>query len=281
MSGERRTNESKSVSLHERDHGQATAGSVGLTLPKSGPELVGGSVVGGIKLVTEEKMANQEIRLKAELRTETGSGAAGRLRRSGSIPAAVNRIGGGTTLAKFDAHDFKTMMRKHANEQMLVTLEIDGNDVFALMREVQHDVITGYPIHVDFGEISMSEKIHVQIPIRLLGEPEGVKVGGGVLQQILRVIDVQCLPAEIVDNFEAEVSHLKLNQSLFVRDLALDAKYELLTGKDIVVASVAAPAEEEAASAEGVAEATTASPDVITKGKKEEDGPAAKAPAKK
>ncbi|MDD4102163.1 MAG: 50S ribosomal protein L25 [Kiritimatiellae bacterium] len=225
-------------------------------------------------------MANQEIRLKAELRTETGSGAAGRLRRSGSVPAAVNRIGGGTTLAKFDAHEFKGVLRKHANEQMLVTLDIDGNDVHALMREVQYDVITGYPIHADFGEISMSEKIHVQIPIRLLGEPEGVKVGGGIMQQILRVIDVQCLPADIVDNFEADVSHLKLNQSLFVRELALDAKYDVLTGKDIVVASVASPEADPSESAEVSAE-NAATPDVITKGKKEEDGAAAKAPAKK
>ncbi len=226
-------------------------------------------------------MANQEIRLKAELRTETGSGAAGRLRRSGSVPAAVNRIGGGTTLAKFDAHDFKSLLRKHANEQMLVTLEIEGSDVYALMREVQYDVITEYPIHADFGEISMSEKIHVQIPLRLSGEPEGVKVGGGVLQQILRVIDVECLPTDIVDYFETDISHLKLNQSLFVRDFALDAaKYELLTGKDIVVASVAAPDEEPVESAEGVVE-SPATPDVITKGKQEEDEAAAKAPAKK
>lgn len=225
-------------------------------------------------------MANQEIRLKAESRTETGSGAAGRLRRSGSVPAAVNRIGGGTTLAKFDAHEFKSMLRKHAGEQMLVTLDIDGNDVHALMREVQYDVITGYPIHADFGEISMSEKIHVQIPIRLLGEPEGVKIGGGVMQQILRQVDVECLPADIVDCFEADVSHLKLNQSLFVRDLALGENYELLTGKDIVVASVALPDEEPAESVEG-AEKDAATPDVITKGKKEEDAVAEKAPAKK
>lgn len=226
-------------------------------------------------------MANQEIRLKAESRTETGSGAAGRLRRSGSVPAAVNRIGGGTTLAKFDAHEFRSMLRKHASEQVLVTLDIEGDDVHALMREVQYDVITGYPIHADFGEISMSEKIHVQIPVRLLGEPEGVKIGGGVMQQILRQVDVECLPSDVVDYFEADVSHLKLNQSLFVRDLALGENYELLTGKDIVVASVALPDEESAESVEG-AEAAPATPDVITKGKKEEEAAAAeKAPAKK
>ncbi len=214
-------------------------------------------------------MANQTIRLKAELRTETGSGAAGRLRRAGSVPAAVNRIGGGTTLAKFDAHEFRSILRKHAGDQMLVTLDIEGDEVHALMREVQYDVITGYPIHADFGEVSMSEKITVQIPIRLLGEPEGVKIGGGVMQQTLRLVDVECLPTDIVDSFEIDVSHLKLNHSLFVRDLNLGENYEVLTDEDIAVASVALPDEEPEASAEDAEKAAV--PDVISKGKKEED----------
>jgi large subunit ribosomal protein L25 len=228
--------------------------------------------------MTEEKMANQTIRLKAELRTETGSGAAGRLRRAGSVPAAVNRIGGGTTLAKFDAHEFRSILRKHAGDQMLVTLDIEGDEVHALMREVQYDVITGYPIHADFGEVSMSEKITVQIPIRLLGEPEGVKVDGGVMQQTLRLVDVECLPADIVDCFEIDVSHLKLNHSLFVRDLNLGENYEVLTDEDIAVASVALPEEEPEPEAEGEEE-KAAVPDVIAKGKKEEE-PAADEHAK-
>lgn len=223
-------------------------------------------------------MANEEIRLKAELRTEQGSCAAGRLRRAGSLPAAVNRIEGGTTLVKFDAHAFKTMMRHHASEHVLVTIELDGKDVPALMREVQYDVITGYPIHVDFGEVSLTKKIHVQIPVFLTGEPEGVKLGGGILQQMIRTVDVECLPMDIVEHFDVDISGLKLGQTLFVRDLPLGEKYSLVTGKDVAVATVAAPEEDAAAATEGSA----ATPDVIAKGKKEEDAAkaSAKAPAK-
>jgi large subunit ribosomal protein L25 len=228
----------------------------------------------------DKNMANEQIRMKAELRVEQGSCAVGRLRRAGMIPAAVNRIEGGTTLVKFDAHAFILMLRHHSSEHMLVTLELDGKDVPALMREVQHDVMTGAPIHVDFGEVSLTKKIRVSIPLFVHGEPEGVKVGGGILQQNLRSIEVDCLPTEIVEHFDVDVSALKLSQSLFVRDLGLGAAYTVLTGKDVPVATVVEAAAEEAAAtpAEGaVAEAGT--PEVIAKGKKEEEAAAAAAAA--
>jgi large subunit ribosomal protein L25 len=199
------------------------------------------------------------------------------LRRAGLIPGAVNRIEGGTTLVKFDAHTFVQAMRRHASESVLVTLEMDDKAVSALIREIQRDVLTGAPIHVDFGEISLTKKIRVSIPIHLLGEPEGVKVGGGVLGQTLRAVEVECLPTEIIERFDVDVSAMKLAQTMFVRDLQLGEKYTVLTLKDLPVASVVSIAEEAAATtAEGEAAAT---PEVITKGKKEEAGAAA-APAK-
>jgi len=225
-------------------------------------------------------MANEQIKMKAEPRTEQGSVAAGRLRRAGSIPAAVNRIGGDTTLVKLDAHAFTNMLRHHAAEQMLVTLDLDGQEVSALMREVQYDVMTGAPIHVDFGEISLSEVVRVSIPLHLKGEPEGVKTGGGILQQMLRSVEVECLPNEIIDAFNVDVSKLKVGQSIFVRDLTLGDAYTLFTGEDDVIATVAAPAgaEEEADKA---GEETEGSPEVITKGKKEEGAEDAAHAAKK
>jgi len=229
---------------------------------------------------------NEELRFKADTRpaSEQGSRASGRLRRAGLIPGAVNLIEGGTTLVKFDAHTFVQAMRRHASESVLVTLEMEGKAVPALIREIQRDVLTGTPIHVDFGEISLTKKIRVSIAILLLGEPEGVKVGGGVLGQTLRAVEVECLPTDIVERFEVDVSAMKLAQTLFVRDLHLGDKYAVLTQKDLPVASVVSIAEEVAATpAEGEA-ATPAAPEVITKGKKEEAGAApaaaAAAPAK-
>ncbi|MEI7899646.1 MAG: 50S ribosomal protein L25 [bacterium] len=236
-------------------------------------------------------MATEEIRIKADSRTEQGSSAVGRLRRAGSVPAAVNRIGGGTTLVKFDAHAFKAMLRHHTSDHVLVMLELDGKDVPALMREVQYHVLTGYPIHVDFGEVSLTTKLRVSIPVRLFGEPEGVKVGGGILQQSIRMIEVDCLPTDIIEHFDADVSGLGLDQSLFVRDLKIDGKYTVLTAKDVPVATVVA-AEEEIVEAPAEGEAPVETPDVLAKGKKEEGAaapaaagnvaaPAAKAPATK
>ncbi|HRT30781.1 MAG TPA: 50S ribosomal protein L25 [Kiritimatiellia bacterium] len=221
-------------------------------------------------------MANDTIRMKAEPRTEQGSVAVGRLRRAGSIPAAVNRIGGDTTLVKLDTHAFVNMLRHHAAEQVLVTLDLDGQEVPALMREVQYDVMTGAPIHVDFGEVSLSETVRVAISLHLKGEPEGVKTGGGILQQMLRSVEVECLPNEIIDAFNVDVSALKTGQSVFVRDLKLGDAYTLITGADAVIATVAAPEEE----AEAEEEADKA-PEVITKGKKEEGAEGAAPAAKK
>jgi len=224
-------------------------------------------------------MLNEELKIMAELRTasEQGSRASGRLRRAGLIPGAVNRIEGGTTLVKFNAHAFKLAMRRHASEHVLVSLELDGKVVHALIREVQHDVLTGSPIHVDFGEISLTKKIRTTIPLHLLGEAEGVKMGGGVLEQTLRAVEVDCLPTDIVERFDVDVSAMKLAQTLFVRDLQLGDAYTVVTLKDLPVVSVVNVAEDGAAAAEG-----EATPEVITKGKKEEAGAkGAKAPAKK
>jgi len=203
------------------------------------------------------------------------------LRRAGLIPGAVNLIEGGTTLVKFNAHKFIMAMRHHASEHVLVTLELEGKVVPALIREVQRDVLTGLPIHVDFGEISLTKKIRTTIPIHLIGEAEGVKMGGGVLEQTLRAVEVDCLPTDIVERFDVDVSAMKLAQTLFVRDLQLGDAYTVVSLKDLPVVSVVNVAEDAAAAAEG-----EATPEVITKGKKEEAGAApakgaAKAPAKK
>jgi len=227
-------------------------------------------------------MSNEEMKFLAELRSasEQGSRASGRLRRAGLIPGAVNLIEGGTTLVKFNAHKFIMAMRHHASEHVLVSLELEGKVVPALIREVQRDVLTGLPIHVDFGEISLTKKIRTTIPIHLMGEAEGVKMGGGVLEQTLRAVEVDCLPADIIERFDVDVSAMKLAQTLFVRDLQLGDAYTVVTLKDLPVVSVVNVAEDATAVAEG-----EATPEVITKGKKEEAGApakgAAKAPAKK
>ena len=215
-----------------------------------------------------------QIKIKAEVRTEQGTGAVRRLRRAGLVPASVMSMNkGGTKLIKFDAHEFMMAMRGRSGKQLLVTLDVNGTEVPALLREMQNDVLAGTPIHVDFSEVSLSQKVRVTVPLYLVGEATGVKIGGGVLEQTLRAVEVECLPADIVEKFEVDVSALGLDQTLFVRDLQLGDKQTLVTRGEYAVAVVKAP---EGADAKG-APAEEKAPDVIKKGKDD----AAKAEAKK
>ncbi|MGN1359519.1 MAG: 50S ribosomal protein L25 [Kiritimatiellia bacterium] len=223
-------------------------------------------------------MANA-IRLAAKPRTESGSGAAGRLRRAGSIPAAVGNMNGGTTLIQIDTHDFTLMLRHHQADQLLVTLVMDGKDLPAIMREVQYDVLSGVPTHADFTEVDINKPIRVECAIHLVGEPDGVKNGGGVLDQLLRHIHVECLPGDIVEHFDVDVSALKLNEALEVKDLDFGAKYRIATLATTPVATVV-KADEEIVVDTPAETAEAASPEVIAKGKKEE-GAAPAADAKK
>ena len=210
-----------------------------------------------------------QIKIKAEPRTEQGTGAVRRLRKSGMIPGSVMKMKkGGTELIKLPAHDFMMAMRGHASKQLLVTLDMNGTEVPALMREMQNDVLAGTPIHVDFSEVSLTEKVRVTVPLYLVGEAVGVKLGGGVLEQTLRTIDVFCLPTDIAEKFEIDVTNLNVDETLFVRDLQLGDRQTIATRPEIPVAVVKAP---EDAPATTAAAATTAekTPEVIKKGKED------------
>ena len=211
-----------------------------------------------------------QIKIKAEERTEQGSAAARRLRRTGKVPGAVMRMNkGGTTLIKFDAHEFMLGLRGHTSKQLLVTLDMNGTEMPALMREMQNDVLAGTPIHVDFSEVSLTQKVRVTVPIYLVGEATGVKLGGGVLEQVLRSVEVECLPADIAEKFNVDVSALGLDQTFFVRDLNLGDKFTLVTRGELAVAVVKAPDGADTTAKPGAPDAAAATPDVIKKGKEE------------
>ena len=211
-----------------------------------------------------------KIKIKAEERVEQGSAAVRRLRRAGKIPAAVMRMNkGGTLLVKLDAHEFMLGLRGHTSKQLLVTLDMDGKEMPALMREMQNDVVAGTPIHVDFSEVSLTEKVRVTVPMYLVGEAVGVKLGGGVLEQVLRTIDVDCLPTDIAESFDVDVSGLGLDQTLFVRDLKLGDAQTVVTHGELAVAVVKAPDDAVPGTAPAAGEAAKA-PEVIKKGKEDE-----------
>ncbi len=228
----------------------------------------------------------EKIMIKAEDRAEHGTAAVRRLRRTGKIPASVMKMNkGGTQLIALDAHEFMMAMRGfmmamrgRSGKQLLVALDMNGSTMHALLREMQNDVLAGTPIHVDFSEVSLTQKVRVTVPLYLTGEATGVKLGGGVLEQVLRTVDVECLPDDIEEKFDVDVTSLGLDQTLFVKDLQLGDKFTLVTRGEYAVATVKAPegADTPAAAAAAAAEK---SPEVIKKGK--EDADAKKAEAKK
>ena len=214
-----------------------------------------------------------QIKIKAEARAEQGTGAVRRLRRTGMIPGSVMKMKkGGTELIKLPEHAFMMAMRGRTGKQVLVTLDLDGREVPALLREMQNDVLKGTPIHVDFSEVSLSEKVRITVPLYLVGEAQGVKLGGGVLEQVLRTIDIDVLPTDIPEKFDVDVTSLGLDQTLFVRDLKLGDKYTVVTRGELALAVVKAPDDLPAAGAAAAAAATeeAKAPEVIKKGKEEE-----------
>jgi len=230
---------------------------------------------------------SQEIKVSATTRLDCGSAAARRIRRAGSVPAIFSSVKGESTLLQLNAHDFESVLSRHSATQLLVTLTVDnGATCVALLREIQRDGITGRVTHADFSEIDTTKKIHVRIQIVLSGDPEGVKAGG-ILQQQLRRVEVACLPADVVETFTADVSALKIGDDISVGDLGVDeAKYTLVTAATTVIATVSAITEEKAAAtAEG--DAAAATPELsVKKGKAEDSEKAApktnaKPPAKK
>lgn len=220
----------------------------------------------------------QEIKVIAEPRTCSGSTAARRLRRSGVIPAVLATTGGETALIQLNAHDFERVMSKHASTQLLVSLSVGDKTCLALLRETQRNNLTGRISHADFSEIDATHKLHVQIQIVLVGEPDGVRNQNGVLEQHMRHVDVTCLPADVVESFTVDTSALKLGDDITVAELTLGDKYTLVSHGDNIVATVSAATLEVVApvAAEGAAVQPAIS---VKKGKAEEAGAAAPAAA--
>jgi len=182
-------------------------------------------------------------------------------------------------MIQLNAHDFDRTLRGHAGEHMLMDLEIAGDKPLkVLLKEVQHHPVSHKIIHADFNTISMTRKLRLELPIKLVGEPQGVSQQGGVLEHIMRNVEVECLPTDIVEQVDLDVSNLHIGESLLVSHIQLDpAKYTILSKPEQAVAAVSAPkVEEEPVAAEAVAaEGALGEPEVITAKKVEgEEGEA-------
>ncbi len=209
----------------------------------------------------------KKIEFNAQKREETGKNSARRLRYAGLVPGVFNLRNGDSRLIKMNRHDFELLMAHHASESLIMDLHIDGSSAKkALLKEVQHDPITDKVLHVDFLEISMTKKMTVSIPVNFVGEPVGVTDEGGVIEHLIRELEVECLPNDLVESIDVDVSELKIGDTLMVENLKVDPSLTILTPADVAVASVAAPHVEVEEEEEGEAE-EGAEPEVIGKDK--------------
>jgi large subunit ribosomal protein L25 len=223
----------------------------------------------------------KQVKLKVESRTDVGRSAARKLRARGLIPAIIYGGNNKPQPLQVAAREINAMMSHASGENVLVELEIAGQDSSrtALVQEVQHSPVGGEIRHVDFHAISMDEMIEAEVPLEPAGTAVGVKTFGGLLEQSLRVLAIECLPGDLPDRITVDVSQLNIGDSIHVRDIQLPPGVTPKVQPDLTAFSVVAPVvEEEPAVAE--AEVAAAGPEVITEKKEEGEG-AAPAPAAK
>jgi large subunit ribosomal protein L25 len=224
----------------------------------------------------------KQVKLKAEARSDMGRSAVRKLRARGLIPAVIYGRNDKPQPLQVAARDINTMMSQASGENVLVELEIAGETPSrtALVQEVQHSPVEGDIRHVDFHAISMDQMIEAEVPLEPVGVPVGVKTFGGLLEQSLRTLPIECLPGDLPDRITVDVSQLNIGDAIHVRDIQLPPRVTPKVQLDLTAFSVLEPAvEEERAAAE--VEAATAGPEVITEKKEEGEAAAAAAPAGK
>jgi len=186
-----------------------------------------------------------EVSLAARQREETGKKIAKAIRREGRLPAVIYGGDEKSTPLTLDYREFDAFFRKHRGESVVINLEIeDGDAKKALLRDIQRDYLKGTFIHADFQQILMTDRITTTVSLVLIGEPVGVTLDGGVLEQALREVEIHCLASEIPEHLEVDVSAMKVGETLHVSDLSLEHA-DIITDGDVSVVSVLSPMSEE------------------------------------
>ena len=215
---------------------------------------------------------SQAFTVVADPREDFGKNAARRTRRSGRIPGVVYGGGGPVIPVTVDPAEIRGVLHSESGQNAIFTLQVRGKaPARAMIRDWQSEPIRGGLLHVDLVRIALDAKLKLKVPIHVTGEPQGVKLQGGIFEFMLREVEMECLPDDIPEAITIDVSALTLGQSLRVADLPIGPKVKLLTEAHRVVAHVVTLKVEEEKLVE-VAEAAPAEPEVIRKGKAEEEG---------
>lgn len=218
----------------------------------------------------------EQFTISAEKREALGTRVSRRLRRSGKIPAVLARKGEAPLHLLVDAKEFAQLVKKHAR---IINLNHPAGKDKVFIKEVQYDHLDEHAIHVDFTRIAMDQLLTVEVPLILKGKPVGVSEEGGVLDQYVKILKIQCLPDAIPEQVEADVTALKKDVKFTVKDLHLPAGLKVAHDADLLLAIVQEHKLEEIAPA--AAAAGPVEPEVIKKAKETEEGAEAEAKGEK
>jgi large subunit ribosomal protein L25 len=212
----------------------------------------------------------KQVKLTAERRTAVGRSAVRKLKATGAVPAIIYGAKDKPEALQVSRRDITAMLSHASGENILVELEISGDaNRLALVQEVQHAPVSGDVLHVDFHAVSMNEMIEADVPLEPTGIANGVKNFGGLLEQSLRSIAIECLPRDLPDLISVDVSALNIGDAIHVRDIPLPAGVTTRLPADLTAISVLAPTVEEEPTI-AAAEAPTA-PEVIKEKKEDPD----------
>ena len=222
--------------------------------------------------------------LEAQPRTPGNKNAARRVRMGGKIPGVLYGAGKESLTVTLDPRQVTRILHSKTGHNTIFDLNLDGGErTKAMIVDWQYEPIKGSLLHIDLKRIAMDKALTVNVPIVLKGEAVGVKQQGGILEQLLREVEIECLPGDIPASIEADVSELVFGKVLRVSDLAHDDKIEFITDANQPVAHITTVKEEVAPAADAVAAdaaAAPAEPEVIKKGKQEVEGEEAEAAEK-
>ena len=226
----------------------------------------------------------KDITIAAEGRDARGKNEARRLRAKGSMPAVVYGGAEGATAVAISPKELSRILNSKTGHNTIFNLSLPGNAATPVMIvDWQFDPIKDSLLHADLKRIDLTKRITVKVPVVTHGDPKGVKLQGGIHEIVTREIEIECLPDEIPEQFDVNVTELVIGQNIRVSEIPLTGSMKLLSSPDAVVSHVVALRVEEAPAAETVEAAATpaAEPEVIKKGKKEEEAAGGEAPAKK
>jgi len=188
-----------------------------------------------------------QIDLKAQIRKTVGNGPARTLRREGKVPAVLYGPKTETVLLSIDSKDFEQILKEASVGSVLLNLQIQNGKTYtqaAMIKELQTHPVTGSFLHVDFYEIDMQKKITAKVPVVAKGHSIGVEVGG-LLQYVRRELEILCLPTEIPETIEVDITDLDIGDSIHVEDISLSGDVEIAADTNFTVVTVLAPKVEE------------------------------------